>query len=147
MGAFVLLTYLGTRALGKLPPPVSDTREFHDARVGFSGLLHASGLTPREVKRFINRVRYLAMKQRVLADPLTHVPDDVLVALAAIERTRPDWLARASFREDAVKFLNDAVNGVPESVRAFVENWPAAAAIPAHIPAYRELAQMQDLGD
>jgi hypothetical protein len=86
------------------------------------------------------------MKQRVLAKRETHVPDDALVALAAIERTHPEWLESPSFRADAVKFLTDPAAGVPESVREFVDDWPGAAALPSHVDAYRKLAQLQDLG-
>jgi len=76
-------------------------------------LVLAKQNTPRAAKRFVNRVRYLAMRQRgqqekaswwekllypdrlkdsVSAADWSPIPDPLLVALAAIEQIEPSWI-------------------------------------------------------
>ena len=44
--------------------------------------------TPRAIKRYLNRVRYFAMRQRGMEE---RIPDSLLVAMSAIHHTSPNW--------------------------------------------------------
>jgi len=90
-----------------------DSQQFTDAmeKIWYP-LVLAKQNTPRAAKRFINRVRYLAMRQRGfgetaswwertlfpdrLPEPATpsqdFIPEPILVALASIEQIEPDWI-------------------------------------------------------
>jgi hypothetical protein len=98
---------------------IEDSPEFERALRIWHPLIYARQNTPRSVKRFINRVRYLAMQQRpvyenrsrwqalflgierslgfdfpeasVKANTLV-MPESVLVALAAMHYINPAWL-------------------------------------------------------
>ncbi len=100
---------------------VKDSPKFVMALEVWHPLVFAKSSTPRAVKRFMNRVRYLAMRQRRQDDSppawqrlLNHfsppgeggdvaganktvgndkppIPDELLVALAAIEHFKPRW--------------------------------------------------------
>jgi hypothetical protein len=87
-------------------------------------LVLAKQSTPRAAKRFVNRVRYLAMRQRgqqekaswwegllfphrlkdsVSAVDWSPIPEPLLVALAAIEQTEPAWIYDESEFRSLVK--------------------------------------------
>lgn len=91
-----------------------DSQQFTDAmeKVWYPVVL-AKQNTPRAAKRFVNRVRYLAMRQRGfeertstwerilfpdrLRDPARSrdwepIPEPLLVALAALEQMQPQWV-------------------------------------------------------
>ena len=91
-----------------------DSKQFTDAmgQVWYP-LVLAKQNTPRAAKRFVNRVRYLAMRQRVQRDKATwwertlfpqrlvspkrsqdatRIPEPVLVAMAALEQMDPEWI-------------------------------------------------------
>lgn len=100
---------------------VKDSPDFVEALTIWHPLVFARSSTPRSVKRFMNRVRYLAMRQRPQADRppswrrllagLTGksgagdegrkkgpegkapIPDELLVALAAIQHFDERWLS------------------------------------------------------
>jgi photosystem II stability/assembly factor-like uncharacterized protein len=144
---------LGIVGLGiwrlSIPPGVviRDSREFEEALATWHPLVFSSRKTPRSIKRFLNRVRYLAMLQRgqspeptagqqFLAwfgrrkDPAQSgekapaIPERALVALAAIEYCRLDWLQQAPFFEDPEAFL--AGRSVPQEVRDALGTTPLA---------------------
>lgn len=100
---------------------VKDSPKFIDALKIWHPLVFARSSTPRSVKRFMNRVRYLAMRQRrqkddppawkrlltrfsstepgaadaekeQQVDGAVHIPDELLVALAAIQHFNQRWL-------------------------------------------------------
>lgn len=101
-----------------LPPGlvVRDSAAFAKAVTAWQPLLLAKSRTPRSLKRFLNRVRYLAMRQRVQQEELTFgrkvravllgqrippplvpssepIPEPALVALAAMYHHARDWVA------------------------------------------------------
>jgi hypothetical protein len=133
--AVLMLISAAIGSLRRVPQPrVEDTQVFTDAMQIWHPLVLTSGArnTPRTARRFQNRVRYLAMRQRALkldaqlsrgerwlyrlaGAPLTpaapagdavtqawaaaipdRIPEDMLVALAAIHESRPDWLTEFS---------------------------------------------------
>jgi hypothetical protein len=91
-----------------------DSQQFTDAmeKVWYP-LVLAKQNTPRSAKRFVNRVRYLAMRQRFYRDDASlwertlfpqrlaspprgkeyaKVPEPLLVAMAAMEQMEPSWV-------------------------------------------------------
>ena len=101
---------------------VKDSPKFVEALTVWHPLVFARSSTPRSVKRFMNRVRYLAMRQRrqkddppawrrllrrfaaaeetdaagsekaTLNNSAAPIPDELLVALAAIQHYKASWL-------------------------------------------------------
>jgi len=98
---------------------VTDTQAFTNALEAWHSLVLTAGArnTPRTAKRFQNRVRYLAMRQRAtqlgqalsngerllrkiykakptdsLVEQPVVIPEPFLVAFAAIDEFQPDWL-------------------------------------------------------
>lgn len=137
-----------------IPPGVviRDSPEFEKALETWHPLVFASRKTPRSIKRFLNRVRYLAMLQRGQspessrwrqlliwlrhplrggADSETNggkapaIPEGALVALAAIEYCRLDWLQQAAFFKDVRTFL--ASRSVPKEIEEALVRTPLAS--------------------
>ncbi|HEY6323063.1 MAG TPA: P-loop NTPase fold protein [Thermoanaerobaculia bacterium] len=104
-----------------MPPDVviHDSREFEEALSRWHPLIFSWRNTPRAIKRYLNRVRYLAMLQRepaatpslwqavwlkliALLGKHAHrqesakgpapIPEEVLVALSALELRHPAWI-------------------------------------------------------
>jgi hypothetical protein len=123
----LLLLGLGGWRLS-IPPDIvlRDSEEFETALAAWHPLVVAFRNTPRSVKRFLNRVRYLAMLQRRQppeptgwqrllgqlrrrpAPPKSEespIPERALVALAAIEQSHPEWLEEEELFRDAMGFL------------------------------------------
>jgi hypothetical protein len=89
---------------------VKDSPEFVEALKIWLPVITAKQNTPRSVKRFLNRVRYLAMLQRPqeeTARPIIAtqtngkpaengkvVPESLLVALSAVQQAYPEWIAK-----------------------------------------------------
>lgn len=120
-----------------IPPGVviRDSAEFEEALATWHPLIFSTRKTPRSIKRFLNRVRYLAMLQRSQSpeptrwqqvlrwlrlgrapEPATDgkapaIPERALVALAAIDYCRADWL---TFK----------VQDLPEDIRKNLEGIP-----------------------
>jgi hypothetical protein len=115
------------------PIVIKDSDEFTRALQAWHPLLFSRRSTPRAAKRFLNRVRYYAMRQREVpeerridrlagrlsawlrrspppsgASPAGEtIPEHVLVALSAIEHCHPEWLADARLFKDPQGFLAD----------------------------------------
>ena len=142
---FVLL--VANVALTTRPGVVThDSKEFTDAMEEvWYPLVLAKQNTPRTAKRFINRVRYLAMRQqgyqehaskweRVLfRDRLREpartpgwqpIPEPLLVALAAIEQLQPQWI----YNEAAFEFIKGS-NGINDLKSSFPASFPEAATL------------------
>jgi photosystem II stability/assembly factor-like uncharacterized protein len=102
VGAILLLAVWGL--LRRPDRETHDTDEFASALSHWTPLLFASGLTPRAVKRFVNRARYYAMHQRAHAGG-TSIPDNAIVAFTALHETRPDWLHDPDFYRDFGAFI------------------------------------------
>jgi len=98
---------------------VKDSPDFEQALRIWHQVIYAKQSSPRSIKRFMNRVRYLAMRQRQYQDSLPRwkewlgkvglkfgqhlntnttesstqtIPDSVLVALASIHHVNAEWL-------------------------------------------------------
>lgn len=96
---------------------VEDSPEFEKALEIWHPLVVAKDNTPRGMKRFVNRVRYLAMREQLqspsiprlqrmverfglihrepnkpLKSQADHIPESMIVALTAIHTCSPDWL-------------------------------------------------------
>ncbi len=133
--AIALLLGGGITWLRYRPKPlVHDTDEFREALDVWLPLVFVRSPTPRAMKRFVNRVRFLATMAgsasstpaptaaeatppaQTAAGPL--IPDAVLVMLSAIQHARPDWLTQKFFWANPMKFLEDtdlrSILGAPE---------------------------------
>jgi photosystem II stability/assembly factor-like uncharacterized protein len=158
-GLSVLLVGFGIWRLS-IPPDVivRDSEEFEKALSAWHPLIVAARNTPRAIKRFLNRVRYLAMLQRRQSpeptrwqrllswfrslrggaesatadtDPAPLIPEGALVALAAIEHCHPDWLG-----DD--RLFRDSERLVAELPAAEKQLWSARLAA-SRLGKYREL--------
>jgi hypothetical protein len=111
LGGLVLLIH----ALRREDPVVRDSKNFNDALDIWVPVVLARTRSPRAVKRFVNRVRYYAMREaqpeptptwterlaglfrRGRQSPLTaaapRLPETMLVALAAIHQWKPEALS------------------------------------------------------
>lgn len=117
--AFVALALMLLLAAWRLSIPsdviVQDSPEFEEALRIWHPLIMAKHNTPRSVKRFVNRVRYFAMRQSSEAEAqsvwqklsvwagfmpkeeakeVEAVSESILVALSAIHHFEPDWVER-----------------------------------------------------
>ena len=94
----------------------NDSPNFAKALEVWYPAIAAPSSTPRSLKRFVNHVRYLAMRQRALASSRswaerlalrlngqtdevpspqsTPIPEEMLVALSTIHHLNPEWLER-----------------------------------------------------
>jgi hypothetical protein len=125
---------------------VRDSEEFTTALATWHPLFFTRHSTPRSAKRFLNRVRYYAMRQRDLpeercidriasslvrwrrhesmkppvAATVDAIPEPILVALSAIEHAHPKWLEEDRLFKDPEGFLAD--QAVPQ---ALAETLPA----------------------
>ncbi|HEY0511798.1 MAG TPA: P-loop NTPase fold protein [Thermoanaerobaculia bacterium] len=130
----IVLVGLGVWRLS-IPPGVvlHDSPDFEQALRTWHPLVFSYRNTPRSIKRFLNRVRYLAMLQRkqgaeparwesllalLLRRPVgvekpaavdavhpAPIPEHVLVALAAVEHCHPEWLQDAQFFANPQGFI------------------------------------------
>lgn len=113
---------------------VKDSDEFKEALRIWHPLLFTRLRTPRAVKRFMNRVRYLAMRQRppraarslwervrahiarrlrlappaAAAPPTTRIPEHLLVALSAVQQIDPR-LIEGKVRFDMLSFSQKTI--------------------------------------
>ncbi len=128
--ALLVMLWVGATVLTRRPDlVVKDSPNFVDALKIWHPLIFSKHVTPRSIKRFMNRVRYLAMRQRpatsserswfrrllsgpprglspeaassAAENPVDPIPDETLVALAAIEHFNKSvffddsWLSEA----------------------------------------------------
>jgi hypothetical protein len=128
----VLLLAAVAMFLKRPPIVVKDSDEFRQALKVWHPLVFSRRSTPRSAKRFLNRVRYYAMRQRdlpeerridrisawlaarlgrapspVASEPIDTIPERVLVGLSAIEHCHPEWLSDARLFKDPEGFLAD----------------------------------------
>jgi len=119
LGTFIAAFALGAWAFTRRPDVITkDSKEFEDALRIWCPLVYARQKTPRSIKRFMNRVRYLAMRYRpseAMSAPwedfvlktgalfgLKREPppaqqareriEPILVALSAIHHLNPTWI-------------------------------------------------------
>ncbi len=168
----LLLLGLGLWRLS-IPPDVvvRDSREFEQALATWHPLLFAWRNTPRSIKRYLNRVRYLAMLQRPpaaeptlgrrfldgaiglwgrvrrrperAADPAATkserpiIPEDLLVALSAIDCCRPDWLRN---RDPLPSCLVRSRETLPDAIKKLSQDEDWLNALDAFRSRYLEMA-------
>jgi hypothetical protein len=126
-----------------------DSRDFTDALSIWHPLVLSRQETPRAAKRFVNRVRFLAMRQGPGRDSATawertlfpdrlqtpkgvefkRIPEELLVALAAVEQAEPEWIY------DKSTFDQMVAGSVSGSANKFSDLFVKARA--AHIHRYR----------
>ncbi len=142
----VLVTFLAAIALGgwaftrRSDVVTKDSKEFEDALRIWCPLVYARQKTPRSIKRFMNRVRYLAMRYRPQDEPATTPWQDfflrvgyrfgakpktnpakrereriepILVALASIHHLNPAWIENEN---QWTAIANDSLSVVGGSV-------------------------------
>jgi photosystem II stability/assembly factor-like uncharacterized protein len=80
----VLLAGAGLTLLRRPQVVEQDSRDFRRSLANWLPLVAARQNTPREVKRFVNRVRLLAMRQRAEGRNPARLDEPTLVALAAL---------------------------------------------------------------
>ena len=157
-----LLPLVGLWVLLTRPPViVQDSEEFADALRTWHPLVYSKSPTPRSMKKFLNRVRYYAMRQRPLTPdlsrwaafvqavrralgrqapeattgriaPADHIPEDALVALSAIEHGWPELLGQA--RLDG----GGETLAVPAALSTEVRQHVDALAKDPHFATYRQ---------
>ncbi len=157
-----LLPLVGLWVLLTRPPViVEDSDEFADALRTWHPLVYSKSPTPRSMKKFLNRVRYYAMRQRPLTPelsrwagfvpavrralgrqapeaatsriaPADHIPEDALVALSAIEHGWPELLGQARL-DGAGETL-----AAPATLSAEVRQHVDALAGDPHFATYRQ---------
>lgn len=87
-----------------------DSPEFRRALAAWGTLVHADNPTPRALKRFQNRARFVCLRARAYGERL---PEPLVVALAALEEVFPDLLG--AVETDVVSAL--AARGGSERLR------------------------------
>jgi hypothetical protein len=90
-----------------------DTKDFTDALHHWAVAAYEARRSPREMKRFLNRLRFTA------AGHAPDLPSDILVALAVLEHAGADTELRA-ISEQGVTGLLDAINRRANSCAVFV---------------------------
>jgi hypothetical protein len=83
-----------------------DSKEFTDALLRYNPLVYRTHPTPRSMKRFWNRVRYLAMMQMEDEDP---IPASMLVAFSALMDREPGLLERDTPLSESVELEPELV--------------------------------------
>lgn len=134
-----------------------DTPEFRAALRAWFPLVDASNPTPREIKRYLNRVRFYAMRQRAndAPDPWWRVlflarktraeavsstdraiDERILVALSAIEQYNPECLAELRKTEDFRTFYKERLAGVlgEQSLAAIPQTDQTPGTTASHAP-------------
>ncbi|HYR30047.1 MAG TPA: P-loop NTPase fold protein [Thermoanaerobaculia bacterium] len=108
MPLFFVVLILVAAALRNRKPGliVHDSEEFVAALEAWQPLIFAKHRTPRSLKRFINRVRYLAMRQRPQADETVpdEMPESALVAMAAMAQAPDGPALQTSVVNHVAKF-------------------------------------------
>lgn len=126
---------------------IDDSTEFRTALQRWSALLYLRGSTPRSVKRFLNRLRYIAMRgrqdqhdltrwERILrrwlnlpsappANPSLQGEETALVAFSVLRETFPGLTKQPNFKEHIFaatgEFLSRREESIPEIKTKLVE--------------------------
>ncbi|MDQ3686216.1 MAG: P-loop NTPase fold protein, partial [Acidobacteriota bacterium] len=149
-GTFLAAVALGFWALTRRADVVTkDSKDFADALKIWCPLVYARQKTPRSIKRFMNRVRYLAMRYRPaeeaactpwqtllyrvgswfgakppeaapIRQPREHI-ESVLVALSAIHHLNPTWIENESQWTAIANETLSVVGGSATDARTLVQ--------------------------
>ncbi|HWM90386.1 MAG TPA: P-loop NTPase fold protein [Thermoanaerobaculia bacterium] len=131
------------RAIQAQEDIVRDSPQFVGALRTWTPFLFSKRNNPRSAKRFLNRVRYYAMFQRPYVPPVTPlhqllirlkllrardmlnpavpIPEEVLVALSAIQHCEREWLSDGNLYTDFGGYLRQ--EGAPESLLEHLEEF------------------------
>ncbi|HVF28437.1 MAG TPA: P-loop NTPase fold protein, partial [Pyrinomonadaceae bacterium] len=149
-GTFLAAVALGFWALTRRADVVTkDSKDFEDALKIWCPLVYARQKTPRSIKRFMNRVRYLAMRYRPAEEaactpwqtflhrvgswfgvkppdaPPKHAAreriEPVLVALSAIHHLNPTWIENESQWTAIANETLSVVGGSATDARTLVQ--------------------------
>ena len=149
-GTFLAVVALGFWALTRRADVVTkDSKDFEDALKIWCPLVYARQKTPRSIKRFMNRVRYLAMRYRPAEEaactpwqtflhrvgswfgakppdaPPAHVSreriEPALVALSAIHHLNPTWIENESQWTAIANETLSVVGGSATDARTLVQ--------------------------
>jgi hypothetical protein len=101
-----------------------DSPNFEVALQTWAPVVLAKQWTPRSVKRYVNRVRYFAMRQKASSEPL-HIPESAIVGLAALHHwgvvqvQDPGFLAKltkSAQERDEESFIASNADEIPEGL-------------------------------
>lgn len=128
---------------------VRDSPAFAKALDIWYGVIGVTHPTPRSIKRFMNRLRYLAMRQRSddtqAVDAVdVRIPETVLVALCALDAGAPEALDRlveggasTSWTDGLeAKALAQRISSAAATHEAELGDWPPSS---QHLVRYRQL--------
>ncbi len=124
-----------------------DTPAFIAALEGWHAVIVAGDPTPRGIKRFVNRVRFLAMMEQALESD--QIPEGVLVGLAALHHAKielPEDIAAVSeaaeWRSSQSDALEPAENqALNDAIQAAIETTPDWPPTPQHIERFRHMVE------
>lgn len=125
-------------------PVVRDSTTFKDALRIWHPVVYAGQPTPRSIKRFMNRVRFLAMRQRAnregpdRQDGRKSIPESVLVALAAMQHFK------ASLIEDETKFETVCNAGRPQAVDNSLGSEMLGKAVAGHLAKFGDWDEIKN---
>jgi photosystem II stability/assembly factor-like uncharacterized protein len=133
VGLLLALLLAWRRLANRAEPTLQDSQAFRVALKAWAPYVARQRTTPRAFKKFLNRVRYYAMRQRAAEPPAPRwrrfldrltgesrdpglrqgsIPEEVLVALAALHECEPhlveDAATYSTFRRVAEKCLADS---------------------------------------
>lgn len=93
--------YVSYRAYTDPDVTTEDSPAFTKAISDWAAVIYDRNRTPRSIKRFMNRLRYLAMAEPAGSKREDWIPEQVLVAIAALRSVAPNWTERLE-RESAI---------------------------------------------
>jgi hypothetical protein len=116
-----------------------DSRDFQQALRIWLPWLMAKQATPRAVKRFINRLRYIAIRLRKVAAE-QHFPETNTVAIAAFHYLLPHWTAQPGAME---QFLIDPKGTIEKALGDTGDSTEIAEALSSCMGKYAKWAAEQ----
>ncbi|MCX9155482.1 P-loop NTPase fold protein [Niveibacterium sp. 24ML] len=159
LSASIVIIVLAT--VRRPSPVVRDSPAFRDALAIWNPVVATALRTPRAVKRYQNRVRYLAMMARhstrastlgeevrmwlmrrgaALPAVTAGDPSPELVAIGALDRALPGWDACADFAAVLEKLESPALrDAIAQALRAHAGRFDLAA-VKDFVPSFRRLA-------
>lgn len=128
-----------------------DTPAFRAALEGWHQVIVAGDPTPRGIKRFVNRVRFLAMMEQALEEQ-EQIPEGVLVGLAALHHARVDVPGKGFQMNKAgmTEFMKDLGSthwgmllpeGTRGAIRTAIQNAPDWPPTPQQIERFQHMVE------
>ncbi len=127
-----------------------DTPAFRAALESWHKVIVAGDPTPRGIKRFVNRVRFLAMMEQALESD--QIPEGVLVGLAALHHAKvdlPEDIQQLSvstywasiIEEEAEKSGKQPSHSIHYAIRDATQNTPDWPPTPQHIERFLHMVE------